>query len=295
MKKIKNYAYKKIVVSTISLLLIFLFYLIPTHNNELITKMDSKTKNIVYLLDKDNYVSEVITYFDNNSINDEIINRINVLINGKDNFKGVIPENTIINSVSIIKDEVTIDFSKELLNTNNEEKMIESIVYTLTDINGINGIYIKVDGNILEKLPNSNKKLDYPLTRNFGINKEYDINSFMNIERVTVYFSKIDDIEYLVPITKITNFLEDKIEIIIKELKSSINSQNDLNGLLSNRLELLDYDIKDNIMTLKLNNHNNNSDYELLSRSIFENYDVNKIIFKDEADKENKVITRKTT
>lgn len=46
-------------------------------------------------------------------------------------------------------------FSKRFLDVSEveEEKMIESIIYTLTSIKGIDKIIIKVEGNILTNLP----------------------------------------------------------------------------------------------------------------------------------------------
>ena len=49
---------------------------------------------------------------------------------------------------------VYIDFSKELSNVSEsyEEEMIESIVYSLCDINGINYVYLSIDGVPLKEL-----------------------------------------------------------------------------------------------------------------------------------------------
>ena len=173
---IKKFALNKIAVSTICLVLLSMFYFLPSHKNINITTNINKNKkeSIVYLLDNDNYVSKVISYYDENSIEDLIRNKIDILTNGSEelsDFKPLIPKNTKINSLKIDKDNLYIDFSKEIKMVNKyiEEKMIEAIVYSLTEVNGINNIYISVDG---EKLDN----YDYPLTRSYGINKEYNLD-----------------------------------------------------------------------------------------------------------------------
>lgn len=274
---IKKFALNKIAVSTICLVLLSMFYFLPSHENINITTNINKNKkeSIVYLLDNDNYVSKVISYYDENSIEDLIRNKIDILTNGSEelsDFKPLIPKNTKINSLKIDKDNLYIDFSKEIKMVNKyiEEKMIEAIVYSLTEVNGINNIYISVDG---EKLDN----YDYPLTRSYGINKEYDITNLFNLNKVTIVFSKnIDGLNYYVPVTKISNDKTNKVEIIIKELKSSINAQNKLNSYLTDNIKLVNYNYKDNIMTLTFNKPIDNDSKLLIEESIKENYNVNK-------------------
>jgi len=293
MNIIKNITINKIIISTMCLVLLGIFYFIPTpeeFESEIITTQDLD-ENIVYLLDEDNYVSQVITYFNSETLEIEIKNKINILINGSEenkDFYSLIPKNTKLNSVKIDKDNVYLDFSKELLEVNKyiEESMIEAIVYTLTEINGVNNIYINVEGKELTHLPNSNKNINYPLNRNIGINKEYNITNLNDIVKTTVFFSKeSNDTLYYVPVTKINNINEDKIEIIIEELKSTINSQNNLNGYINDNLELESYKTKDNIMNLVFNEYlleNDDISEEVkyvISESIFENYDVSKVVF----------------
>lgn len=285
---IKRYAIKKIMVSTLGLILLLMFYFFPTKeelNSEIIK--DNSSKQIVYLLDDDNYVSQVVTYFDTNSIEDNIKKRIDILKTGINGFYPLLNNSIKLNSVKVDKDKVYLDFSSELLNINDyvKEYMIESITYSLTEINGINDIYITVNNNRVDFI-------EYPLNRNYGINKEYNINNLDHLNKTTVFFSKTkDDINYYVPVTKVSNLSSDKIDIIIYELKSSINSQNNLNSYINDNLKLVNYNIEDNKMNLIFNNYIFNNDkilesvsYEI-SSSIFENYDVNEITFNTEDEK----------
>ena len=285
MNKLKRIALNKILVSTLCIFLLGLFYFFPSHEiiNYEIEENDTHEKNYVYLLDKDNYVSKVITYFDSNSIVDNINKRVDILINGSvdlENFYGLIPSKTKLNSVKVDKDKVYLDFNSELLKINKylASQMIESIIYSITEINGINEVYISVENKELKEL--NGILLDQPLTRDFGINKEYNINSFNNINKTTIVFSKSNNnYLYYVPITKINNDNDDKIKIIIKELKSSINSQNNLISKLPNNIELVDYSISDNIMNLVFDKKLDNDSEYLISESVFENYDVSDIKF----------------
>lgn len=292
---IKKYIINKITVTTMCVTLLCMFYLIPSANMEIEKENITKNtiENTIYLLDQDDYLSKVTYFYSEQTLEEEIRNKLNNLINGVDTldmFYPIIPKNTKVNNIKIDKNNIYIDFSKDILNVNEiyEEAMIESIVYTLSEINGIDNIYITVENTELKELPNSKKEINYPLTRGIGINKEYNINSLKDLNQTTIVFSKMNnDYQYYVPITMITNNEEEKINIIIEELKSTIHSQNDLNGYINDNLKLEGYTLNDNTMTLVFNeyiftNENSNLISEdvkyVISESIFENYDVTEVI-----------------
>ncbi len=308
MKIIKKYIVNKIVVYSLILGLIILFSVVPTNNKSFKIEInDNETnyeENVVYLLDDDNYVSRVISYFDSESIVDEIRSKIDILINGDSSLKSfysLIPKGTILKNVKLDRDSVYLDFNKEILNVNEyvEESMIEAIVYTLTEINGINNVYILVDSELLNELPNSKKKLDYPLTRSYGINKKYDITSFNGIDKTTIFFAKNnDEINYYVPVTKVSNTYYEKIDIIIEELKSSIYSQDNLNSYISGNVKLVSSNIDDNKMDLVFNDYIfSDASHKvileevkyLISKSVFENYNIDEVTF---STKDNKNIDK---
>lgn len=294
---IKKYAMNKIFVSTLIFGLLLLFYLVPSPSFEveINEKDDNKEfENVVYLLDDDNYVSRVISYYDETDIDKVIRNKINILINGDknlDNFYSLIPKKTILKDISVNKDNVYLNFSKEFLNVNKyiEESMVESIVYTLTEINGINNVYINVDGEKFVMLPNSKKVIPYPLTRSFGINKKYDLDSLNDIDKTIVYFVKKNDSgEYYVPITKVSNLSSSKIDIIIDELKSTVNAQDNLSSFISDNVVLEESKIIDDKIDLVFNEYifSDSSKKTILeevkyvvSQSIFDNLDVKEVIF----------------
>ena len=294
---IKKYAMNKIFVSTLIFGLLLLFYLVPSPSFEveINEKDDNKEfENVVYLLDDDNYVSRVISYYDETDIDKVIRNKINILINGDknlNNFYSLIPKKTILKDISVNKDSVYLNFSKEFLNVNKyiEESMVESIVYTLTEINGINNVYINVDGEKFVMLPNSKKVIPYPLTRSFGINKKYDLDSLNDIDKTIVYFvKKYDSSEYYVPITKVSNLSSSKIDIIIDELKSTVNAQDNLSSFISDNVVLEENKIIDDKINLVFNEYifSDSSKKTILeevkyvvSQSIFDNLDVKEVIF----------------
>lgn len=293
---IKKYTINKICVTSVSLFLILMFYLVPS-TPESEVKIDKsigdKKEVVVYLMDKDYYLGRMIEYASYDNIVDLVNKKLDILINGSDelnSFSPIIPKNTKINSIKVDKNNIYIDFSKDILNVSkyNGELMIESIIYTITDINGIDNIYLSINKEPLKILPKSNKEIPYPLNRGYGINKKYDLDSLNNITKTTVYFNKsYDDVEYLVPITKVMNTTSEKIDIIIEELKSIVNAQYNLNSYIPNDLEVVSHDVNDDKMNLIFNEFILDKEKLVvleevkyaIAQSIFDNYNVKEVVF----------------
>lgn len=293
---IKKYTINKICVTSVSLFLILMFYLVPS-TPESEVKIDKsigdKKEVVVYLMDKDYYLGRMIEYASYDNIVDLVNKKLDILINGSDelnSFSPIIPKNTKVNSIKVDKNNIYIDFSKDILNVSkyNEELMIESIIYTITDINGIDNIYLSINKEPLKILPKSNKEIPYPLNRGYGINKKYDLDSLNNITKTTVYFNKsYDDVEYLVPITKVMNTTSEKIDIIIEELKSIVNAQYNLNSYIPNDLEVVSHEVNDDKMNLIFNEFILDKEKLVvleevkyaIAQSVFDNYNVKEVVF----------------
>ena len=136
---------------------------------------------VIYLLDNNDYLSRQEISASNKDIISKSIDLIESLaVDGKkkdkisNGFKPIIPKNTKVLDIELKDKILTINFSKELNNIKEEyeEKLIESLTYTLTSIKGIDKIEIYIDGNKLTKLPNSKKELPEYLDKNYGINKK---------------------------------------------------------------------------------------------------------------------------
>ena len=97
---------------------------------------------------------------------------------------------------------------------------------------------------------------------------------------------EIDKNKYFVPVTNYVNDDEEKVKIIIENLSSKYIYEPNLISLLNSNTKLLNYEINDDIMTLNFNNSIFISDGNVLeevvytiSNSVFDNYDIDKIIF----------------
>ena len=288
---------RKITVTSVALFVIGLIYLFPTKDLKIeknINYIDEEKLSQIYMLDNNNYVSEVLHEINADTLIDKLRCKLESITNSEENkiknFKGLIPANTKVLSIDV-KDKVcTVDFSKELLGVSAlvEEKMIEAIVFTLTSESEVTSVIIKVDGKVLERLPNSNKLLPNILDRSYGI-KDYDINSLYNLTKTTIYYVGDNFGEtYYVPVTKITNDNDEKISVIVNELKSSVMYQSNLNSYLNNKTELKNYKVEEEVMKLTFNDKIFDSIYDknileevvyTIGKSVMENYDVKKVIF----------------
>ncbi len=295
----KRFALKKFIIISLSFLILLIVYLFPESDNyninTTLTYIEPKTMPI-YLVDDNNYVSrfEVIRNAEDTSeLIEEVINNLTVGSSSShvpNNFKKIIPEGTKILSKELESNLLKINFSKELLNIEKEqeEKMLEAIIYSLTEIKDIKKIMIFVEGANLKELPNSKKKLPLTLDRSYGINKIYDLNSMKEISKVTTYYvNKKDNFIYYTPVTSLSNDKNEKIEIIIEKLKSSPTYDTNLVSYLASASELQNYEILENSVNLSFNNEilslDDNKIIEevkySIALSVRDTYDISETIF----------------
>ena len=302
---LRKILYRKIAVASTILTVILMMYLIPANNTEIEIQKQTleyiypNDLETIYLLDNNDYVSRTTISASNQDILSKSKDLIEGLkVNGQkqdiipNGFKALIPKNTKILNIELKEGILTIDFSKEFTNIKEEyeEKLIESLVYTLTSIDGIDKIQILVDGKHLDKLPNSNKLLPKYLDKNFGINKQYELTKVSDIDSYTIYYVlNYNDETYYTPVTKyINNDKQDKVKVIIDELSSSLAYQSNLMSYLDNNVKLLDYEIIDKTIKLNFNDLiltdiTNNTILEevkyTIGLSLCDELDLEKVIF----------------
>lgn len=278
--------------------------LIPNDSSKLNAKQELKyvdkevAKSVAYLLDSNNYLARTMVVTSNAKIEEKARELMEILIkDGKgeskipNGFRSLISSETKINSVHYNDGLIKIDFSSELLDTNieQEEKIIEAIVYTLTSIENVDKVIIYVDGDILTKLPKTEITLPSTLDKSYGINKEYDISSYKDINKVTVYYvSKYNDNTYYVPVTKYLNDEREKIKIIVDELASSYLYNSNLMSYLNSNTTLLSSEITDDTLSLVFNQYifSDQTTKNILEEVIYTiglsigvNYDVKQVVF----------------
>ncbi len=303
---LKKIYFRKITVATLALLTLGLIYLMPSKDKldnpikkEKVEYIYTNAKETIYLLDTNNYVArtEIVgcncdTIETAKDVLQGLIidgEKSHVIPNG---FRSIIPSGTEIKDISLKENILTINFSKELLEIDEkyEDKMIEAITYSLTSINGIDKVIILVEGEKLDKLPNSNKILPTSIDKNYGINKTYDLTTTQDIDFYTVFYvSNYNDNEYYVPVTKYVNQpKKDKINVIIDELSTSPIYETNLMSYVNSNVSLLDYSFDEKTLKLNFNdsilndttsNHILEEVIYTISLSMQNNYNIEEVVF----------------
>ena len=267
---LKKMSIKKILVSSTAIILLLIIYLIPDNKKDIDLKNSSIEYNYnnvvgtIYLVDSNDYVARTTIptcKCDDVALAKDLVEGLiiggaknNIIPNG---FRSILPPDVVVKDINLKDKVLTIDFSKELLeiNKNDEEKAIESLVYTLTSINGIDKIIIKVEGEVLNKLPNSKNNLPTVLDKSYGINKTYELSNLNNILSYTTYYtSSYNNNKYYVPVTKYVNSKDsDIVKVIIKELGSSPIYETNLMSYLNTNATLNNYELAGSNLILNFN------------------------------------------
>ncbi|GEM_PF-238798 len=317
---IKRILSRKVIVATSALFALFLVYMIP---KEEIKQLENVPENIeyvesqveeqtVFLLNQDNLLgrTQVVASETTDPLS-KVKEALLTLIQEGPNesrvpngFKAIIPSDTKINSIDLQDGILKVDFSKELLDVNEEmeEKVVEAIVYTATSIKEVRSVIIFVDGDVLTKLPKSGVNLPSTLDRSFGINKEYDLTSTEAINQVTVYYvDEYNDNYYYVPVTKYLNDDRDKIKIIIDELTSANMYQTNLMSFLNSNTKLLDIQQSEDVLSLNFNSYifNDATKKDILEEVIYticlsvgDNYNVEEVVFQVDTEEVYKTVLK---
>ncbi|XID93576.1 GerMN domain-containing protein [Paenibacillaceae bacterium WGS1546] len=140
-------------------------------------------------------------------------------------FVAVLPEGTKVSSVTENQEEQTIsvDFVAPFpsIPASRERKAIEALVWTLTEIPGIDKVKLSVGGKAIRSLPASGMPVDPVLTRGLGINveKAKDVQPTYAMG-VTLYFSSRTSSGegYFVPVTRLINRQADPVQAALEQL-----------------------------------------------------------------------------
>lgn len=298
---LKSRAIRKIFITTLSLFIFLVVYSLPTLDNSYVLKTNLEIESTtglatdnIYLLNDDGYLVKSRVLLEGTTLEDRIAEVLDQLtVRDENHFpKGLfpyIPKETKVLNILPGEGKVTVDFSHEFLNMDvyTEKQIISGVVFSILDLGDVEEVIILVEGEVLREYPNTKEGLSSPLTKNIGINQEYNLTSRDDISKVVIYYlSRINDEMYYVPVTKYLNDSRDKIKIIIDELSTSYIYEPNLMSFLHSQVELLDYYEQENVLFLNFNKFLFDSDDKVLeevlysiSYSVFDNYDVSMVMF----------------
>lgn len=284
---LKRKALRKIFITTLSMLIILTIYTIPTTQKPNVLRTNLEIEDItnlstdkIYLLNNDNYLVKTDVFIDSNKKIEKIIEYLTINNNKiPSSLNGYIPKNTKLLNYNIESNSLLLNFSKEFKNSSIEEIMITGIVYSLLELPDIKEVSIQVENNFYKNYTNLNKDI--------GINKNIMYTNRKDINKVVTYYLDKEDI-YYVPVTNYLNDTREKIEIIIDSLKET---KKGLISYISDNTKLLNYQEDNNLLILnfskELKNKNTIVEDKILntiSYSVFDNYDVNMVLFQIEGE-----------
>ena len=260
------------------------------------TKVSLK-KDIVgiYLIDENSYLCEAMTLVYNKNSLEAVSEIIDSLKNSNhlyQGLKGLIPNNTVLNKASLKDGILYLDFNDQLFNVNAnlEEKVVEALIYSLLSLNNVKGLKLSINNKELVELPKSKITIPSLLDKSFGINKEYHLNRMNDINKVVLYYyQEIDNNNYYVPVTRYLNNKDDKVKVIIDNLQNNYIYKTNLMSYVTNKIEILDYSIKEDTVSLSFDKLITLDSKEAreeviwtMSNSIFDSLDVTKVIFSEQ-------------
>jgi len=299
---LKRKALRKIFITTLTAFILLVVYIIPTLDQQEVIRTNMEVEYItglgtdhIYLLDQNNLLVRTNILLDS-SLKEEQVKILLDHLKEQDNakfptgLKSYLPASLSVLEVKYEDKIVTVNFSKEFMEIKREleERIIEGISYSILDLSDVEGLCILVEGEKLDRYPNSKQKLPEVITKKIGINKKYDFTGRNNIDKIVLYYSEdIDHQTYYVPVTKYMNNDKEKIEVIVEELSSKYIYEDNLMSFIHKNLELLEYEEKENMMVLDFNKYLFDKDDKILeevlytlSYSVFDNYDVSCILYK---------------
>ena len=294
---LRRKALKKIFITTLTAFIVLVVSVFPVKFNdkaintslevEYLTGLGTDT---IYLLNEDNYLVKSKIFLDSN----DLVEKVRILLDNlieKDNSNflnglyATIPNSVVVNDVKINDNIVSIDFSSDFLNVDKEKRksMVSSIVYSVVELDKVDGVKISIEGKSLDNYP-------LVLDKNIGINERVNITSRNNIQKVVIYYlENIDNNIYYVPVTKYLNDDRDKINRVVEELTTSFIYEANLMSFLNSNAKLSSFSEKENIMFLNFTNLLSSSDDKILEEvkyslaySVFDNYDVSSVVFMED-------------
>lgn len=297
---LRKKAIRKILITSILIYTILTIYTIPKLTNKKnviqttleINDISNINTDTIYLVNNKNFLVKKDIFIDSNQLKDKIeiiIDNLKIKTNNNE-LKGYIPNTTKLLSYKLEDDHLILNFSKDIKNVSNEKQLITGITYSLLELDNIN--YVSF---LIEKIPWKNYT---KLSKNIGINNEYLLNSIKDTNKVVIYY--LDNTNtYYVPVTKYLNDKREKIEIIVDELK---RTKKGLISYIPEKVKLINYREEENILFLNFNEYLKDSCKDssekilnTISYSVFDNYNVNMVVFEIEDKKYQYIYKNKKT
>ena len=265
---------KKLFPTVLLLFLLLTVFSFPaiTKKNTLRTNYEIEKQNYpnqtVYLLNKNGYLVEIKVMVQESKMVENIIEYLKEDNNSNAPWKGYIPKDVEVLDHQLKNGLLEIHFSEEAKNIKKE--YLSGIVASFEKNKYIDKANLFIEQEPITNIPSMN------LEPNYGERR--------NLEKIVVFYIEDSYNDHLIPVTRYHQPSNDKMSVILEELKNKIPSQ--LISYISDQLELKDYQIENDVMILDFNQElvkdpeKREVTLKEIAYSIMGNYNVNAVLFK---------------
>lgn len=246
-----------IVLAVISVYVIGCFYSFKNNKEDI---NQTYLKNVIFQTEDSMLVPVSLNFYNEMDIEQEILNRIDIMKSNhfiKEGLYPVFSENLEVHHIDLHNQVLSIDFNDELFVNGKSIDILETLSYLFHDYNEIKEVNVMVNGEKIDKVPNSFYSIEN-INKNLGLNNFEETNEYLHhTYPVMIYTAKeINNHTYFIPITTRISELIDLTEQInhilkfinpnIKCIKSSLNN-NELNISLDSNILIEDGMIDKNL------------------------------------------------
>lgn len=229
--------------------------------------MDGAAQYMVYLKDKNGYLAPISLPMAIAEGEEVALKLLEVMVDQgiysgslPVDFRAMIPQGTEVLGYELNAETgiATVNLSEQFVDYNmlDERSIVEAITWTLTSLEGVNGVEIQVEGEKLGEMPIAQYPLDEALTRDIGINIEIAEGvNYSHAAPVTLYFSSetSNNEQYFVPVTRMIERSSDgRAVAAIEELIEGPIDAKSLNPVILPNVKVTGIDEYDGVVHIDL-------------------------------------------
>lgn len=233
--KLKFKLNKKLIVFLLPFLVVAItvtsFVLNPSPKDDFIIDVVDNSNQVnrkVYLITKNSLVVPLtVSFAKKDNLVEDVFYVMTLLRAGsplvKGDYQEVFSKDTKINNIKIENKVVELDVSPEFANysASKEIRILEALVWTLTQYDEIQEVTLKVGGETLQKMPVSGTPIPAKLSKNFGINNQV-FGPTINTKNLTVFYQTVVDSKTVfVPVTKRINASDYSVASVLPQMKQN--------------------------------------------------------------------------
>lgn len=221
----------------------------------------------VYVRDRGGYLAPVSVHAADGAPETRAAGALEMMVEGSalsgllpEGFDALLPQGTQVAGVTIAEDTklAVVDFAGAFTDYNpqDERRILEAVVWTLTGLPDVEQVMIRHDGERLNEMPVDGYPLDKPLTRAMGVNLEAAPGvSYGSSMPVTLYFSAMSDEgkQYYVPVTRLIERAEDRAKAALEQLIAGPLYGVELNGVMTQDVEVASLAVEGDTAIVDLN------------------------------------------